>query len=68
MGDHVDRRRVVLAFVLWSAMIRFEYALVVTVATTVVMLAYASPEPYSAMITMLLPPIYVLAWSGLGAR
>ena len=33
---------VVLAFVLWSAMIRFEYALVVTVATTAVMLAYAS--------------------------
>ncbi|HNM84746.1 MAG: galactan 5-O-arabinofuranosyltransferase [Mycobacterium sp.] len=58
---------VVLAFVLWSAMIRFEYALVVTVATTAVMLAYASPEPYSAMITMLLPPIYVLAWSGLRA-
>lgn len=58
---------VVLAFVLWSAMIRFEYALVVTVATTAVMLAYASPEPYSAMITVLLPPIYVLAWSGLRA-
>ncbi len=58
---------VVLAFVLWSAMIRFEYALVVTVATTAVMLAYASPEPYSAMITVLLPPVLVLAWSGLRA-
>ena len=58
---------VVLAFVLWSAMVRFEYALVVTVATTAVMLAYASPEPYSAMITVLLPPVLVLAWSGLRA-
>ena len=58
---------VVAAFVLWSAMIRFEYALVVTVATAAVTLAYASPEPYSAMITVLLPPILVLAWSGLRA-
>lgn len=56
---------VVLAFVLWSAMIRFEYALIVTVATAAVTLAYASPEPYSAMLTVLLPPVYVLAWSGL---
>ena len=59
---------VVLAFVLWSAMIRFEYALVVTVATTAVMLAYASTEPYSAMITVMLPPVLVLAWSGLRAE
>ena len=58
---------VVLAFVLWSAMVRFEYALVVTVATTAVMLAYASTEPYSAMITVMLPPVVVLAWSGLRA-
>ena len=58
---------VVAAFVLWSAMIRFEYALVVTVATAAVTLAYASPEPYSAMITVLLPPVLVLAWSGLRA-
>ena len=56
---------VVLAFVLWSALIRFEYALVVTVATSAVMLAYASTEPYSAMITVMLPPVLVLAWSGL---
>ena len=58
---------VVAAFVLWSAMIRFEYALVVTVATAAATLAYASPEPYSAMITVLLPPVLVLAWSGLRA-
>jgi galactan 5-O-arabinofuranosyltransferase len=58
---------VVLAMVLWSAMIRFEYALIVTTATTAVMLAYSSAEPYSAMITVLIPPILVLAWSGLRA-
>lgn len=58
---------VVLAFVLWSAMIRFCRALVVTIATAAVTLAYASPEPYAAMITVLLPPVLVLAWSGLRA-
>jgi galactan 5-O-arabinofuranosyltransferase len=34
------------------------------VATT---LAYASTEPYAAIITVLLPPVFVLAWSGLRA-
>lgn len=56
---------VVLALVLWAAMIRFEYALIVTTATTAVVLAYGSAEPYSAMISVLVPPILVLAWSGL---
>jgi len=56
---------VALAMVLWSKLIRFEYALIVTAATAAVTLAYSSPEPYSAMTTMLLPPVLVLAWSGL---
>lgn len=56
---------VAVALVLWSRMIRFEYALTVTTATAAVMLAYGSPEPYSAMITVLLPPVLILAWSGL---
>ncbi|MGV0743174.1 galactan 5-O-arabinofuranosyltransferase [Mycolicibacterium sp. XJ870] len=56
---------VALALVLWAAMIRFEYALIVTTASTAAMLAYASAEPYAAIITVLLPPIFVLAWSGL---
>ncbi len=56
---------VVLAMVLWSALIRFEYALIVTTATTAVVLAYSSSEPYSAMISVLIPPVLVLAWSGL---
>ncbi|HMZ15001.1 MAG TPA: arabinofuranosyltransferase, partial [Mycobacterium sp.] len=46
---------VVLAMVLWAALIRFEYALVVTTATAAVAIAYSSPEPYSAIITVLIP-------------
>lgn len=56
---------VAVAFVLWANMIRFEYALAVTTATAAVTLAYASPEPYAAIITVLIPPVLVLAWSGL---
>ncbi|MBV8181366.1 MAG: galactan 5-O-arabinofuranosyltransferase [Mycobacterium sp.] len=56
---------IAVALVLWWRMIRFEYALVVTTATAAVTLAYSSPEPYSAMITVLLPPVLILAWSGL---
>jgi galactan 5-O-arabinofuranosyltransferase len=61
---------VAVALVLWWRMIRFEYALIVTTATAAVTLAYSSPEPYAAMITVLLPPMLVLTWSGLraGAR
>ena len=58
---------VAVALVLWWRMIRFEYALIVTTATAAVTLAYSSPEPYSAMITVLLPPMLVLTWSGLRA-
>ena len=56
---------VVLAFVLWASMIRFEYALIVSTATAAAALAYSSTEPYAAIITVLLPPVFVLAWSGL---
>lgn len=55
------------AFVLWAAMIRFEYALIVATATAAATLAYAPAEPYAAIITALLPPVFVLAWSGLRA-
>jgi galactan 5-O-arabinofuranosyltransferase len=58
---------VAVALVLWWRMVRFEYALLVTIATAAVTLAYASPEPYAAMITVLLPPVLVLTWSGLRA-
>ncbi len=56
---------VAVALVLWWRMIRFEYALIVTTATAAVTLAYGSPEPYAAMITVVLPPVLVLTWSGL---
>jgi galactan 5-O-arabinofuranosyltransferase len=56
---------VAVALVLWWRMIRFEYALIVTTATAAVTLAYSSPEPYAAMITVLLPPVLILTWSGL---
>jgi galactan 5-O-arabinofuranosyltransferase len=56
---------VVLAFVLWAAMIRFEYALIVSAATAAATLAYSPAEPYAAIITALLPPVFLLAWSGL---
>ncbi|OBI75362.1 galactan 5-O-arabinofuranosyltransferase [Mycobacterium sp. E740] len=56
---------VAVAFVLWAAMIRFEYALIVATATAAVTLAYSPAEPYAAIITVLLPPVFVLAWSGL---
>src|SRR6202046_2140177 len=59
---------IAVALVLWSRMIRFEYAVIVTTATAAVALAYSSPEPYSAMIPMLLPPALILTWSGLRAR
>jgi galactan 5-O-arabinofuranosyltransferase len=56
---------VLLAFVLWASMIRFEYALIVSTATAAAALAYTPTEPYAAIIAVLLPPVFVLAWSGL---
>ncbi len=59
---------VVLAFVLWTNLIRFEYALIVSTATAAATLAYSPAEPYAAIVAVLLPPMFVLAWSGLGGR
>src|SRR5271163_386238 len=56
---------IAVALVLWWRLVRFEYAVIVTAATAAVTLAYSSPEPYSAMITVLLPPVLILTWSGL---
>jgi galactan 5-O-arabinofuranosyltransferase len=58
---------IAVALVLWWRMVRFEYAVMVTIATAAVTLAYSSPEPYSAIITVLLPPVLILTWSGLRA-
>lgn len=56
---------IAVALVLWTRMIRFEFALVVSTAVTAATLAYAPAEPYAAIITVLLAPVFVLAWSGL---
>ncbi|WP_433209507.1 galactan 5-O-arabinofuranosyltransferase [Nocardia sp. CA-107356] len=55
----------VIAFVLWSRLIRADWAIGVSAATTAVTVAYASPEAYSAVIVLLLPPALVLAWGAL---
>ena len=59
---------IAVAFVLWASMIRFEYALIVSTSTAAATLAYSPSEPYAAVITVLLPAVLVLAWSGLRGR
>src|ERR1700737_1734171 len=56
---------IVVAFVLWSKLIRFELGLIVATVTAAAALTCTPAEPYAAVITVLLPPVLVLAWSGL---
>ncbi|WP_082899931.1 galactan 5-O-arabinofuranosyltransferase [Rhodococcus phenolicus] len=51
-----------IAAVLWSELVRSDLAVLVTTATTAIVLAYGSPEPYGAVIALLLPAALVLAW------
>ncbi|MGQ4598752.1 arabinofuranosyltransferase [Nocardia sp. R6R-6] len=55
----------VVALVLWSKLIRADWAVGVAAASTAVTVAYAAPEAYSAVIVLLLPPALVLAWGAL---
>lgn len=55
----------VLALVLWSELVRADWAVAVTAATTALTLAYASPEAYSAVLVVLVAPALVLAWGAL---
>ncbi|WP_405159580.1 galactan 5-O-arabinofuranosyltransferase [Nocardia sp. NBC_01499] len=55
----------VIALVLWSKLIRADWAIAVAAAGTVLTVAYASPEAYSSVIVLLLPPALVLAWGAL---
>ncbi|MFC9893101.1 galactan 5-O-arabinofuranosyltransferase [Nocardia sp. NPDC127579] len=55
----------VLSLVLWSKLIRADWAVAVTAATTAVAVTWAAPEAYSAVIVMLLAPALVLAWGAL---
>ncbi|AHH14977.1 putative arabinofuranosyltransferase AftA [Nocardia nova SH22a] len=55
----------VLALVLWSKLVRWDWAVAVAAATTAVMVAFASPEAYSAVLVILFAPAMVLAWGAL---
>ncbi|MGW4241767.1 galactan 5-O-arabinofuranosyltransferase [Nocardia sp. NPDC004722] len=54
-----------IALVLWSKLIRADWAVAVAAATTAVTLAYGAPEAYSAVLTLLLGPALLLAWGAL---
>ncbi|WP_199856519.1 arabinofuranosyltransferase [Nocardia suismassiliense] len=55
----------VISLVLWSKLIRADWAIAVTAAVTALAVAYAAPEAYSSVIVILLPPALVLAWGAL---
>ncbi|MEU7629867.1 galactan 5-O-arabinofuranosyltransferase [Nocardia sp. NPDC049220] len=55
----------VVALVLWSKLIRADWAVGVAAAITAVAVAYAAPEAYGAVIVIVLPPALVLAWGAL---
>ncbi|MEV5647848.1 galactan 5-O-arabinofuranosyltransferase [Nocardia sp. NPDC052254] len=55
----------VLALVLWSKLVRWDWAVAVAATTTAVMVAFASPEAYSAVLVILFAPAMVLAWGAL---
>ncbi|WP_068272588.1 galactan 5-O-arabinofuranosyltransferase [Aldersonia kunmingensis] len=55
----------VVALVLWTELIRADWAVVTATAVTSVLLAFGSPEPYGAVIALLLGPVLILAWGAL---
>lgn len=55
----------VVSLVLWSRLIRADWAVGVTAAITAVAVTYAAPEAYGAVIAILIPPVLVLAWGAL---
>ena len=59
---------IALAFVLWAAMIRFEYALIVSTATAAATLAYSPAEPYAAIIVCCCHRCSCWPGPGCGAR
>ncbi|GAB4582355.1 arabinofuranosyltransferase [Nocardia sp. IFM 10818] len=54
-----------VALVLWSKLIRADWAIAVAAATTAMTLAYGAPEAYSAVLVLLFGPMLVLAWGAL---
>lgn len=55
----------VVGLVLWTALVRVDLAVLVATATTAVVLAYGSPEPYGAFVALLIAPALVMAWGAL---
>lgn len=55
----------VVSLVLWTQLIRADWAVGVTSAVTAVAVTYAAPEAYGAVIAILLPPVFVMAWGAL---
>ncbi|WP_067531995.1 galactan 5-O-arabinofuranosyltransferase [Nocardia crassostreae] len=55
----------VVALVLWSNLIRADWAIAVAAATTALTLAYGAPEAYSAVLVLLIGPALLLAWGAL---
>lgn len=55
----------VVALVLWSELVRADLAVLAAATSTVIVLAYGSPEPYGAVIALLIAPALVLAWGAL---
>ncbi|WP_372435223.1 arabinofuranosyltransferase [Tomitella cavernea] len=58
---------IVVAAALWSRLIRADLAVMIATAQAAIVLAYGSPEAYGAIVAVLIPPVMVLAWSGLRA-
>src|SRR5699024_3795797 len=58
---------IAVAAALWSRLIRADLAVMVATAQAAIALAYGSPEAYGAIVAVLIPPVMVLAWSGLRA-
>lgn len=56
---------IVASTVLWSKLVRADLAIVAGFAQGAIALGYASPEPYGAIVALVLPPVLVLAWSGI---
>ena len=65
VGDHLHHRRGCGRIGVVGEHDSLRIRVIVSTATTAVTLAYAPAEPYAAIITVLLPAIFVLAWSGL---
>lgn len=51
-----------LVTVLWTRLLRTDLGAAVGLASTSIMLAYGSPEPYGAIVALFLPPVLILAW------